>query len=354
MIIRYKRTLSLKDEKGIRKLAKYFYQKVDKIIPLKTKVNDEKQLSDQVLNRHKHFDSFYEDYFKTSDQQYFTIDELKKNPPEADVYIAGSDQIWNWENRYGYNPVYFLQFGGSEIKKIGYAVGMSKIVDSKEARKELKEYLKSFNALALREPTGLTMLKNSGFKNPVVVADPTLLLEKEDYTLITKNIEKPKQDYVLGYFINFNNKEELNWSSIKDYLKEGDLDFKYISSEGYLESINEIDGYKNEFYDIPEWLSAYQHAKCILTTSYHGLLFSIIMRKPFLFFFIEDERTIPGRNRPKYILEQLGLESRIYFKGSGRSLKDQLDEHINWNDVEKKLKDLKNYSSEFLINSIEN
>jgi RNase H-fold protein (predicted Holliday junction resolvase) len=106
MIIRYKRTFSLKDEKGIRKLAKYFYQKVDKIIPLKTKVNDEKQLSDQVLNRHKHFDSFYEDYFKTSDQQYFTIDELKKNPPEADVYIAGSDQIWNWENRYGYNPIW--------------------------------------------------------------------------------------------------------------------------------------------------------------------------------------------------------------------------------------------------------
>lgn len=354
VLIRYKRKFSLKDEKGIRKILKFFYQLFKTVSFSQVNKSEIVHSSPEVIARHKHFENFYNEYFTNTEKMYYTIDELRNEPPKADVYVAGSDQIWNWGGRYGYNPVYFLQFGGNGIKRVGYAVGMSKIVASKEAKKELKKYLKRFNSLALREPTGVPVLKECGFSDPKVVADPTLLLEKEDYLSLIKNDVKPQKDFLLGYFINFNSKEELDWSSIREYLNENDLDFKYISSEGYLKSINQLDEYKNEFYTVPEWLEAYSNAKCILTTSYHGLLFSIIMRKPFLFFFIDDERTVPGRNRPKYILSQLGLESRIYFKNSDRTLKEQLDEPINWSEVETKLEKLRNYSIDYLINAIEN
>ena len=74
----------------------------------------------------RYFDDFREKYIHFSDFNYVSYEDLKQNPPDADVYIVGSDQVWNYWNmklwRY-INPlhVYFLDFGSEKIKRISYA-----------------------------------------------------------------------------------------------------------------------------------------------------------------------------------------------------------------------------------------
>ncbi|MGK6351558.1 polysaccharide pyruvyl transferase family protein [Parapedobacter sp. DT-150] len=348
-LIQYKRAFTLQDEKGLRKIAKAIYLFFRKLSPSKA---DNVKTTNLSVER-RDFENFYKEHFEFSEELYTTIEQLEKRPPTADVYIAGSDQIWNWGGRYGYDKVYFLQFGENNIKRISYAAGMSKIPDDPRLVKELEIYLKRFNSVSLREPTGIPLLKQAGCLNPQVVLDPTLLLEKEDYTKLTESIPPPSKEYILGYLINFNTVEDIAWPQIETYLSETDIDFKYVSSEGYEGAVNKLGIYENHYYTTPEWIAAIQHAIFVLTSSYHGLLFSIIMEKPFLFFFIDNQHSY-GRNRALHILKELELESRVYQKNDSLTFKEQLHDPIDWNRVRNKLEKLKKSSVDFLISAIEN
>lgn len=349
-LIDYHRRYTLQDEKGLRKVLKAFYKLGHNILRKK-----DGNIKNSPSIEKRDFAGFYKQFFTFSEQFYSTIAEIQQKPPVAHAYICGSDQIWNWAGRYGYDKVHFLQFGSSNIKRISYAAGMSKISDSSQAIKELNEYLSIFNDVSLREPTGVPIIKKSGYTNPKVVIDPTLLLDKEDYLEILKSChsqtEFDNSEYILGYLINYNSPNDLGWSQIEEYLGKSTTSFKYVSSEGYIDAIDQLGGYKNNHYTVPEWLSAIANSKYVLTTSYHGMLFSIIYEKPFLFYFADNNHTY-GRNRIYYILSELGLEDRIY-DNNNSSFREQLESPINWDVVNGKLKKLKKHSIDFLINAIE-
>lgn len=354
-LINYHRKFTLADEKGLRKIAKAIYLFSNNIFAKNKNVENNKSNTDNTPEdqRKSDFKKFYVENFKFSEKAYSTFKEIKQTPPEADVLIAGSDQIWNWAGRYGYDKIYFLQFGGKNTTRITYAAGMSKIEHSKRVKKELKEYLKKLDFVSLREPTGKSLLEESGCKKVNVVLDPTLLLEKEHYLSISDSKSPSNKKFVLGYFINFENQEDIYWSTIQDYLSKTDVDFNYVSSEGYYNSFKELGGYKNQYYSVKQWLAAYNDTSFVLTSSYHGLLFSIIMNKPFLFFFIEGSKHAYGKNRALHILDELGLTNRIYNPKSSQSFAQQLEAPIDWKSVNNKLDILRKNSVDFLINSIE-
>ncbi|MBE8719324.1 polysaccharide pyruvyl transferase family protein [Sphingobacterium pedocola] len=349
-LIRYKREFTLHDEKGVRKVAKAIYLLFRKFFF--QDVGNREVSSSSIQQRD--FKNFYKEHFKFSEKLYTNIEQLKNAPPIADAYIAGSDQIWNWGGRYGYDKVYFLQFGDMNVKRISYAAGMSKIVDNPQLKKELKSYLRRFDSVSLREPTGIHLLKEAGFITPQVVLDPTLLLQKEDYKDLTRSIPTPSKEFILGYLINFKTADDIDWNTIEDYLSSTGIDFRYVSAEGYTGATDKLGTYETQYYTTPEWLASMENAKSVLTSSYHGLLFSIIMNKPFLFFFIEDKEHSYGRNRAMHILSELGLESRVYQKKNSLTFEEQLNRPIAWKDVVNKLEKLKQKSIDFLINAIEN
>ncbi|RXG13095.1 polysaccharide pyruvyl transferase family protein [Leeuwenhoekiella aestuarii] len=352
-LIRYRRKITLEDEKGLRKFAKRIYLLLKGDNTDRKIKNPDAEIEVHLSLKQKDFQDFYNNLFNQTDLFYHGIKELRENPPQADVYIAGSDQIWNWGGRYGYDPAYFLQFGSKNIKRIVYAAGMSKISSSAAAKNELKEYMKNLDRVALREPTGIPILKEAGCKDPQVVLDPSLLLDNEDYDALTNSVEPIKENYVLGYFINFESPESINWGNIENYLESEDITFKYVSSEGYYDPIHKLGKYENQHFTIAEWISAYQNATYVVTSSYHGLLFSIFNKKPFLFFFVQNSKHKYGENRAKYILGELGLETRLYDRNSSKSFKEQLEAPIDWNNVEKKYKALKDKSIKFLLDAIE-
>lgn len=124
----------------------------------------------------------YDDFVKkhlTQTRLYRTLEELKEDPPEEDVYIAGSDQIWNPKvlGR-DLDRAYFLDFGPDTVRKIAYAASTGEAPDETE-RKAIIKNCSSLSAISLREDCeGLTEYANG---KSHVCLDPTLLLRAEDY-----------------------------------------------------------------------------------------------------------------------------------------------------------------------------
>ena len=115
----------------------------------------------------------------TQTRLYRTLEELKEDPPEEDVCIAGSDQIWNPKvlGR-DLDRAYFLDFGPDTVRKIAYAAGTGEVPDETE-RKAIIKNCSSLSAISLREDCeGLTEYANG---KGHVCLDPTLLLRAEDY-----------------------------------------------------------------------------------------------------------------------------------------------------------------------------
>lgn len=79
--------------------------------------------------RLKKFDDFTAEYLHVTPRKYKNYEDIQRNPPLADMYIAGSDQIWNPIGKTGLDPAFYLNFGGSGIKRISYAAsfGVSQI-----------------------------------------------------------------------------------------------------------------------------------------------------------------------------------------------------------------------------------
>ncbi|MBQ8427755.1 MAG: polysaccharide pyruvyl transferase family protein [Clostridia bacterium] len=119
---------------------------------------------------------------------YYTYWQLQTTPLKYDVYVCGSDQIWN-PTFYGKNnPAYFLQFT-QDKRRISYApsIGLSEM--PKEYQAEFKEYVSTFYALSTREEKGAEIVKKVGGRDCATVLDPTLLQGSEFWKDKTK---KPK------------------------------------------------------------------------------------------------------------------------------------------------------------------
>ena len=97
--------------------------------------------------RKKNFDIFTEKYLPRTSKTYSSIEELKADTPEADIYIAGSDQIWNPLFQNGKDPSFFLQFAPNSSKRISYAASFAVDALAAEDSGRLKEWLKNLDAI---------------------------------------------------------------------------------------------------------------------------------------------------------------------------------------------------------------
>lgn len=348
-LIDYQKKFTLEDERGVRKILKFFYLKF--FLPFKLNKLKNKDKDESLSVKSRKFNEFYASNFRLS-PTYTSVKELNENPPFAHAYITGSDQIWNWNERYGYEPAAFLQFGDSKINRISYAAGMSKIDDNPKAIKQLSTFLSRLNHISLREDNGVSIINKSGFNNVNVVCDPTLLLNPSDYFDIMKKPDVlTSKNYAVGYLINIKSIEDIGWESIKEYLESKDIEFIYTSSEGYIDAIDKFGDFENNYFTVPEWLYCFANSKIVFTTSYHGLLFSLIFEKPFVFYFSDNGHSY-GRNRIYYILKKVGLSDRIYDPNNGNTISAILNRDINWNNVKELLQEFKIHSKNFLLRSL--
>lgn len=230
--------------------------------------------------------------------EYQTLRQLQDNPPEMDVYISGSDQVWNPELLGGYfDPAYFLDFGKEETRRVTYAISMGKR-QTPEVLAQLKDLCRSLDAISLREYSKADIEAVS--RDVHVCIDPTFLLAAEDYSDV-ESAASGDEPYVFVYGFETNGalQKAVDLAVTKYHCRVVNGSPKWLKIQGEVENVS---GYGPD-----RFLSFVKNAKCIITNSFHGTAFSIIYRKDFI--------TVPHttrRKRMEDLLFKLGLCSRLF------------------------------------------
>jgi len=129
--------------------------------------------------------------------QYNSNDDLKKNPPNADVYFCGSDQIWNTLHKNGKDPSFYLDFVPEEKVKASYAASFATDNVSEELKPILKERVEKLDGISVREKSGVNIIKDLKIDRVVNVVDPVFLLDKNDWDKIGDR--EFSEQYILIY-----------------------------------------------------------------------------------------------------------------------------------------------------------
>lgn len=238
-------------------------------------------LREQEQTTHpRFFDTFRTMYILQSEKIYYSWQSLKETPPDADMYIVGSDQVWNFYNapvRKCRNLIhaYFLDFGNTFIKRISYAASWGITSISNEYIKEIQPLLKKFMYVSVREKNGIDICKTCGEQNAVWVPDPTLLLDPDVYRQIYKKEvqKKEKKQYVFLYLLN--NSCDFSVSTVFTWAEEHNLSVVYVTGNGI------IDKYPKYYASVPEWLYLIDNADYVITNSFHCCVFSVLFKKQF-------------------------------------------------------------------------
>ena len=135
----------------------------------------------------KRFEAFWDKNYHLS-QMYETKEKLHSEPPVYDLYLVGSDQVWNYDYIKD-DTSFFLSFV-KHGEKMSYASSFSKNKLTDEYKEKLKLLLKDFKALSVRESNGVKIV-NELFPNKCCLSlDPTLLLNKEDYKPLINKLKE--------------------------------------------------------------------------------------------------------------------------------------------------------------------
>ena len=269
------------------------------------------------------FETFRAKHLKMT-REYPSIDDLRADPPEAEAYICGSDQVWNWYFISEEAKGNFLDFGPSSTKRIAFAASIGVSKDTEEYYAFAKPLLARFDAISVRESSGVEICKRSGGKNPVRICDPTLLLNADSFSKLTEKCRQSTEELdVVCYFLNIASSKDVEWSALKSYFRTKGLHCAVIPAQGA-----EMCFGSDEMFapTVEGFLDAYRHARLVVTNSFHGVAMSIVFHKQFVYI---PQRAVTSEQNVRVleILKETALEDRILKPGD--SLAD-FEAEIDW------------------------
>ena len=248
------------------------------------------------------FDKYSLKNFKISNKEYKDNLELTMDPPIADVYIVGSDQVWNPSTAHFLDPAFFLDFVPAGKTKLSYAASFGVSEIAPEMRPMIKQFLSSFSGISIREKQGLEILKNSGVNNAQLVVDPVFLLNSETWlTMAAKKVSNAP--YILVYDFDEN---PMIKDCVSKHAKAKGL--KVFSMNSYKKSDYADADFKDAGPDV--FLSLLLHANFIYSNSFHATAFSIIFKKNF---YSAERIKFENNSRIHNILEICELSDRLIY-----------------------------------------
>lgn len=245
---------------------------------------------------YRKFSNFWDKHIPTT-RRYKSLDELKKDPPKADVYLVGSDQVWNTDITKDFAKLYFLDFGNEDVRRISYAssFGKSDWTNSK-IKNEIKALLHRFYGVTCRESSGVKLLSNEfGIKSQCVI-DPTLLLG--DYHEFISR--KQEVNTLVYYPLSSDPELEQSAKRVAKLLDLLPLDNRNCTTFTHLINWNQT--------GIEQWVENIATTKFFISRSFHGMLFAIMHKRQFAI--------VAGQNgrgaRLLDFLKSIGLSGRYY------------------------------------------
>ena len=290
----------------------------------------------QKAKTRKSFEKFLDEYLITSKP--LSKEELSEYSEKYSTVICGSDQVWN--------PIstnedfsFFLDFVSSDKRKVSYAASVGVTDWSDDFLNKSRECLMSFNAVSIREPESLELIKKV-YKGEVSIdADPTILLEEEKWDSLAESSRLNDKEFIFLYVMQ---------PSSKLYDIAERLSVKYglkIVSISATEKKCKI-GSDVKGSSVIDFLWMIKHATYIVTNSFHGLIFSMIFEKEFFWDYQEGKSM--SNSRFKMLSKQYGIGCRCY--DSTKQFKDYSE--IDFTDVKKKMKEQKKKAIYYLNSNL--
>lgn len=259
------------------------------------------------------------------------IMNTKRIPSDFDAIVVGSDVVWNFKKRFfGHDPVYFGQ-GLVCDRLISYAPSFGDISQRDSAPDYVCKGLRKFHRISVRDRNSQSIVAKVLGHEPEIVLDPTFLI---DTTEFEEAVAAPSQKFILVYAYSLR-AEEI--AAVRSYAQQNDLVILAV-------------GYHCEWADMNitnvnpfQWLTYFRLTSFVITSTFHGALFSIKYRCNFLVSLNDNIQA-----KLETIVAQLGLEQRL---GIVENI-DQFDTPINFDDVNRRLEPLVVRSKQYLLSSL--
>lgn len=273
---------------------------------------------------------------------YQTVEDLCENPPQYDVYVTGSDQVWNPRAGATLDP-YFLSFAPPDAKRISYAASFGVSSLSREEVQIISQRLKKYSAISVREKTGVELVSQmDGVCDATAVLDPTLLLNLEEWTSVATCMRPSDESYLLVY--DLVPSPELWKLAIKIAASRNLKIYRLCAGCG----LPQMPGVKSfETAGPSEFIDLFAHASFVVTNSFHGTAFSVNFSKPF---FAVKPRGMKNASRIESLLDSLDLSQRFVSAEDVASVTD--DAPIDFSSVQEKLSNLRAKSIQFLQSAL--
>ena len=230
--------------------------------------------------------------------RYISVDKPLKlgDYSDFDAYLVGSDQVW----RPAFSPClknFYLDFlGEKKVKRIAYAASFG--VDTWEADEIttpiLQKLIQRFDKVSVREISAIELCRKYLNITATQQCDPTLLLQKEDYSTLCKEPVPTVTPYIASYILDSN---PLIESHIQEFAQSRNLNVQKIGQFNWHTGADSMES----------WLMGIANAEFVVTDSFHGTVFSLIFQKQFTTILNKDR----GTTRITSLLSQLNLTDRI-------------------------------------------
>ena len=289
------------------------------------------------------FREFAKKHLSVHHTGYTSYEQYVENPPEYDVYLCGSDQIWN-PNLYYKNGFYFAGFAPMDKWKVSYAssIGVSQV--TREQGEFMKPYLDRLDVISTREEDGTNIVRQLTGKPARTVIDPTLLLNASQWSEVAapRLVQEP---YIFCYFFG----ERKYYERVKKQVREM-TGLKLVSVPFVARDFVSDD---EKIYDAgpAEFISLIQNAELVITDSFHATAFSINLKTPFLSLcrFAKDDKA--GMNsRLHTILGAMELTDRLIDEKD--TVTTEMLFQVDFEKAHRNLERLRAQDSSFLLDAL--
>lgn len=268
----------------------------------------------------------------------YDIESVVKDKADFDVFVCGSDQIWK-PNGFE-NPKWSFYYAAfTNRPKIAYAPSIGAYQIPKKWKEKLSGLIAPFNALSVREEAGRMALQELIDQPVELVADPTLLLSRQEWESLLPNNLIKKEKYVLGYILTPN---DTYYRIAKEYAHQHKMKFYLfmLNLQDYGQADKLISGGPFDF------LEYVQNADMVFTDSFHGTIFSTIFEIPFFTFKrFSDDSSINQNSRIDTLLMNMGAEERMIDNQQNEPLNNDT---LEFGEIKRRLEPLIEHSKKYL------
>lgn len=286
------------------------------------------------------FDAFRRDYLGVTGERISTAKEMAKTVGEYDLLVCGSDQIWSPSIQRGVDPVYFLDFPGSDgARKIAYAPSFGREEIEAHHMQQVGALVSKLHGISVRESSGAAILEAAGVERERVhvVPDPTILLG--DFSKLMRQ-HREADRAVFCYALRT---DEVIRNVAEQAAEQ--LGVPLVSSRNSRQRWRDIGTGISP--GPVEWLQRLVNADFVVSNSFHGVALSIIHSKPFIAVKLPGKRA--GMNaRVENLLRLTNLEHRVLETADSQKVAKLLETPIDWGAINARLSELQASGSSYL------